>query len=120
MLALVCSAVKTTVNFLGTCDLPLFLSQTTAVVNKEAERKMQRGIYSGAHSYFCLEETHAECCQHVTTLYGLGKLIEELAIEQLIQSLYCFKKDSFFYEKATSKTRLKRKIAIQSSTHLPL
>lgn len=35
------------VNFRGTCDLPPFLSQTTASVNKEGERKMYRGRFSG-------------------------------------------------------------------------
>lgn len=31
------------VNFRGTCDLPPLLSQTTASVNKEGEKKMYRG-----------------------------------------------------------------------------
>ena len=47
MFALVFSGTKKMVNFRGTCDLLLFLSQTTASVNKEGERKMYRGRFRG-------------------------------------------------------------------------
>lgn len=53
MFALVCSGRKRMVNFRGTCDLPLFLSQTTASVNKEGERKM----YCGRLLFFLTLET---------------------------------------------------------------
>ena len=60
------------VHFRGTCDLPLFLSQTTASVNKEGERKIYRGRFSAGVLFFCpnsLERTYAEPCQNVIALY---------------------------------------------------
>lgn len=54
---------KKMVNFRGTCDLPLFLSQTTASVNKKGEGEMYRGRFSGGVLFFCpnsLGQTYAE------------------------------------------------------------
>lgn len=52
MFTLVCSGGKKMVNFHGTCDLPPSLSQTTASVNKEEERKMYHGRFSDRAVFF--------------------------------------------------------------------
>lgn len=46
------------VNFRGTCDLPLLLSQTTACLNKEGERKMYHGRFKGGSFFFFLSQQY--------------------------------------------------------------
>lgn len=69
MFALVCSGRKKMVNFRGTCDLPPFQSQTTALVNKEGERKMYRGRGLLIFVPAVFGRTYAERCQSVIALY---------------------------------------------------
>lgn len=59
----VCSGRRKMVNFRGTCDLPLFLSQTTASLNKEGEKKMYRGRGFFLFFFFLSKQSWKDVCR---------------------------------------------------------
>ena len=96
MFALVCSGRKKMVNFRGTCDLPLFLSQTTASLNKAGERK----IYRGRGGFFFFFLWGQQCCvdvcrpppkcHHMVLIWKPEELIDDFDSEASLSSPLCW------------------------------